>query len=112
MCVAILTEEINHHSRVRVNDSTYLFTAFSASQPSTELGFDFQYAEPGRAIMTLWLPTDSESRLPRGPTHQIGVGALVLHPRTGEMLAVQEKTGPAAGKFFYLISRPDSSHKG
>jgi len=33
---------------------------------------------------------------PNGPTHQVGIGALVIHPTTGKMLAVQERTGPAA----------------
>mmetsp|Transcript_26733 Transcript_26733/g.54679 ORF Transcript_26733/g.54679 Transcript_26733/m.54679 type:complete len:463 (-) Transcript_26733:23-1411(-) len=66
--------------------------------PCTEQGFDFQHAEPGRAVLTKWLPTESDSRLPRGPTHQVGVGILLLHPQTGKMLAVQEKTGPAAAR--------------
>lgn len=29
-------------------------------------------------------------------THQVGIGALVVHPTSGKMLAVQERTGPAA----------------
>lgn len=64
----------------------------------TELGFDFQFAEKGKLVLTSWLPADSESRLPLGPTHQVGIGALVLHPVTGKMLVVQEKTGPAAAR--------------
>uniref|UniRef100_A0A7S4IJP3 Nucleoside diphosphate-linked moiety X motif 6 n=1 Tax=Odontella aurita TaxID=265563 RepID=A0A7S4IJP3_9STRA len=64
----------------------------------TDLGFDFQHAEPGKVTLTKWLPSEEESRLPHGPTHQIGVGTLVLHPRSGKMLAVQEKTGPAAAR--------------
>jgi len=36
------------------------------------------------------------SRLPDGPTHQIGIGALVIHPVSGKMLAVRERSGPAA----------------
>jgi len=65
---------------------------------ATKVGFDFQYAEKGRVILTAWLPEDTESRLPHGPTHQIGIGALVLHPITGRMLVVQEKRGPAAAR--------------
>ena len=65
--------------------------------PATQQhGFDFQHAEPGYCILTKWLPKDTESRLPNGPTHQVGIGALVIHPTTGKMLAVQERTGPAA----------------
>lgn len=59
-------------------------------------GFDFQHAEPGYCVLTKWLPTGSASRLPNGPTHQVGIGALVIHPVTGKMLAVRERTGPAA----------------
>mmetsp|Transcript_29997 Transcript_29997/g.45144 ORF Transcript_29997/g.45144 Transcript_29997/m.45144 type:complete len:398 (-) Transcript_29997:75-1268(-) len=65
---------------------------------ATKLGFDFQHAEPGTCVLTKWLPKDSESRLPNGPSHQVGVGVLVLHPLTGKMLAVQERTGPAAAR--------------
>mmetsp|Transcript_6702 Transcript_6702/g.14617 ORF Transcript_6702/g.14617 Transcript_6702/m.14617 type:complete len:340 (-) Transcript_6702:77-1096(-) len=64
--------------------------------PATLRGFDFQHAETGYCVLTKWLPQSSESRLPNGPTHQVGVGTLVVHPRTGKMLAVQERTGPAA----------------
>ena len=42
-----------------------------------------------------WL-LDSPSHLPLGPTHQVGIRALVLHPITGKMLVVQEKSGQAA----------------
>ena len=71
---------------------------FAPTQAATKVGFDFQYAEKGRVILTAWLPEDTESRLPHGPTHQIGIGALVLHPITGRMLVVQEKRGPAAAR--------------
>jgi len=47
-------------------------------------------------ILKQWLP-DTPSRLPLGPTHQVGVGALILDDE-GKMLVVQEKSGPAAGK--------------
>lgn len=58
-------------------------------------GFDFQHAEHGYCILTKWLPS-GVSRLPHGPTHQVGVGALVIHPITKQLLAVQERSGPAA----------------
>jgi ADP-ribose pyrophosphatase YjhB (NUDIX family) len=48
-------------------------------------------------ILSQWLPTDSLSRLPLGPTHQIGVGIVLFHPHDpSRLLCVQEKTGPAA----------------
>lgn len=71
----------------------------SAAVPiCTEMGFEFQFAKKGLLVMTQWLPEESESRLPHGPTHQVGVGVIVLHPITNEMLVVQEKSGPAADK--------------
>lgn len=64
---------------------------------SVNTGFDFQLAKKGHVILTIWLPDDSESRLPNPPSHQVGVGALVLHPTSPrKMLVVQEKSGPAA----------------
>lgn len=65
-------------------------------QPSLEAGFDFHFCGDGDTlILKQWLP-DSPSRLPLGPTHQVGVGALILNDE-GKMLVVQEKSGPAAG---------------
>jgi ADP-ribose pyrophosphatase YjhB (NUDIX family) len=61
----------------------------------TAQGFDFHFAKPGMLVLTKWLPEDTESRLPMGPTHQVGIGALVVNDQ-GQMLVVQEKTGPAA----------------
>jgi ADP-ribose pyrophosphatase YjhB (NUDIX family) len=46
-------------------------------------------------ILKRWL-LPSPSRLPLGPTHQVGVGALVVRSSDHKMLVVQEKTGPAA----------------
>lgn len=71
--------------------------------PCTKLGFEFYFAQPGMSILTKWLPTDIESRLPNGPTHQVGIGAFVLHPTTGKMLVVQEKTGPAAANKLWKL---------
>ena len=64
-------------------------------QPSLEAGFDFHFCESSTLILKQWLPNTS-SRLPLGPTHQVGVGALVLEG--GKMLVVQERSGPAAGR--------------
>jgi 8-oxo-dGTP pyrophosphatase MutT (NUDIX family) len=83
---------------------------------ATSLGFDFHLivapenarkdgdgADPTHAgtpnvlVLTKWLPPNVPSRLPHGPTHQIGVGCLILHPLDEtRMLVVQEKSGPAA----------------
>eukprot|EP00588_Corethron_pennatum_P005480 CAMPEP_0194289492 /NCGR_PEP_ID=MMETSP0169-20130528/39161_1 /TAXON_ID=218684 /ORGANISM="Corethron pennatum, Strain L29A3" /LENGTH=400 /DNA_ID=CAMNT_0039036783 /DNA_START=97 /DNA_END=1299 /DNA_ORIENTATION=+ len=63
-----------------------------------ELGFEFQYAKNGLLVMTRWLPENQTSRLPHGPTTQVGIGAVIIHPLTKKMLVVQEKTGPAAAR--------------
>jgi len=61
-----------------------------------ENGFDFHFAKKGNLVLTRWLP-ESPSRLPLGPTHQVGVGCFVVHPTDDKsMLVVKEKTGPAA----------------
>ena len=54
-------------------------------------------------VLSQWLPPETPSRLPSGPTHQVGVGCLVWHPCDNNtlgperrLLVVQERTGPAA----------------
>lgn len=63
----------------------------------TDLGFDFHCAEKNLLVLTRWLP-EGPSRLPPGPTHQVGVGVIALHPLTRRLLVVREKTGPAAAR--------------
>mmetsp|Transcript_8699 Transcript_8699/g.20108 ORF Transcript_8699/g.20108 Transcript_8699/m.20108 type:complete len:356 (-) Transcript_8699:176-1243(-) len=61
-------------------------------------GFEFHSAKEGTLVLTRWLP-DTPSRLPLGPSHQVGVGCLVTRKGKNddnEMLVVQERTGPAA----------------
>ena len=69
-----------------------------------ELGFEFQHAKNGLLVMTKWLPEHQASRLPHGPTHQVGVGIILVHPTTKKMLVVQEKSGPAAGEYTLRMS--------
>eukprot|EP00535_Pseudo-nitzschia_heimii_P013083 CAMPEP_0197195912 /NCGR_PEP_ID=MMETSP1423-20130617/32072_1 /TAXON_ID=476441 /ORGANISM="Pseudo-nitzschia heimii, Strain UNC1101" /LENGTH=445 /DNA_ID=CAMNT_0042649675 /DNA_START=78 /DNA_END=1415 /DNA_ORIENTATION=- len=48
-------------------------------------------------VLSQWLPKDTPSRLPHGPTHQVGVGVILLNPSNpSEMLVVKELSGPAA----------------
>ena len=48
-------------------------------------------------VLSRWLPTDTPSRLPHGPTHQVGVGVILLNPvDPSQMLVVLEATGPAS----------------
>jgi 8-oxo-dGTP pyrophosphatase MutT (NUDIX family) len=64
---------------------------------AVSLGFDFHMVVDKKLVLTTWLDTTTPSRLPIGPTHQVGVGCLVLHPHDpSRMLVVQEKSGPAA----------------
>ena len=45
-------------------------------------------------MLTAWLPA-SPNTLPANASHQVGVGAVVRN-RHGELLAVKERSGPAA----------------
>ncbi len=48
-----------------------------------ELGFSFHSVQdPNVLVLSQWLPTDAPSRLPKGATHQIGVGIVVLSAAT------------------------------
>lgn len=60
-------------------------------------GFNFHFVKESVLVMSQWLPKDRPSKLPFGPTHQVGVGAVVFNPKDpSQMLVVQEKNGPAA----------------
>ena len=65
-----------------------------------QLGFQFHFVRDHRTlIMSKWLPTDISNRLPLGPTHQVGIGTLILNPNDPtQMLVVKELTGPAAAR--------------
>lgn len=70
---------------------------------AVEAGFRFHLVQhqQNTLVLSVWLPSLDDpttvSRLPVGPTHQVGVGCLVFHPHdSSQMLVVQEKTGPAA----------------
>ncbi|KAL3894587.1 MAG: hypothetical protein SGARI_007693, partial [Bacillariaceae sp.] len=52
--------------------------------------------KPPTLVLSKWLP-DTPSKLPLGPSHQVGVGVVVLNPADpSQMLCVQEQSGPAA----------------
>jgi len=68
----------------------------SSSSSSTPASTTSTMTSP-MLILSRWLPSGTPSRLPLGPTHQVGVGIVVFHPEDpSRMLCVQEKTGPAA----------------
>jgi Nudix hydrolase domain len=57
---------------------------------------------PPTLVLSQWLP-NTPSKLPLGPTHQVGVGVVVLNPSDpSQMLCVQEQTGP--GKSYMHIT--------
>lgn len=58
-------------------------------------GFIFHHAEKDYLMMTTWLCTVTECRIPANATHQVGVGAIVLHD--SKLLLVQERSGPLRG---------------
>lgn len=62
-----------------------------------KVNFEFHMVLGTVLVMTRWLPINCESRLPRGPTHQVGVGCLIYKPNDAmKILVVKEKSGPAA----------------
>ena len=60
------------------------------------LGFTYHHAEGDQAMLSLWLSTESENKIPTYATHTVGVGGFVLNEK-GEVLVVKEKaSGPRA----------------
>ena len=71
--------------------------------------FDYHHASSGYVMLTRWLPTDCECKLPPAASHFVGVGGFVVDVvnRSTEndvvdidnmrVLVVQEKSGPTAG---------------
>ena len=62
-----------------------------------ERGFRLRGGDATHVLCCAWLP-GGESPLPPGPTHQVGVGAVVTD-RAGRLLLVQEAVGPAQGRW-------------
>ena len=96
-----------------------------------ELGFDFQQtsktdhdaehdnhatvASNNKLTLTKWLSKNVKSKLPLGPSHQIGVGALTFHPNdSSKMLVVQKKVRSSCCKTIvenaYGINRSTRRH--
>ena len=60
-------------------------------------GFTLRGGDATHVLCCAWLP-GGDSPLPPGPTHQVGVGAVVTD-RAGRLLLVQEAVGPARGRW-------------
>lgn len=58
---------------------------------SSKYGFKYHHAENDEAVLTLWLKTDRESKIPRYATHQMGVAGLVYRQDTNEVLVIKDK---------------------
>ena len=85
-------------STVTVTDDTDGTVSMTRNGPMTTTSYNSNIL-----ILSQWLPENSTSRLPVGPTHQVGVGCLIWHPDDApklgpqrRLLVVQEKSGPAA----------------
>ena len=63
-------------------------------------GFTFHHANGLEAVLGLWLQSGQPNSLPKGATHTVGVGAMVVDEADGgKVLVVKEKLGPARGKW-------------
>ena len=62
-----------------------------------ERGFRLRGGDATHVLCCAWLP-GGDSPLPPGPTHQVGVGAVVTDS-AGRLLLVQEAVGPAQGRW-------------
>jgi 8-oxo-dGTP pyrophosphatase MutT (NUDIX family) len=58
-------------------------------------GFVMHHAEKSHLMLTHWL-SEGENKLPANASHQVGVGCIVINDN-GEILVVQERTGPLRG---------------
>ena len=64
-------------------------------------GFSYHHAESRHLMLTHWLD-EGPSTLPAAGSTQVGVGAFVLNS-AGDVLVVQERTGPAARPGFWKL---------
>ena len=60
------------------------------------MGFEYHHAEPDYLMMCAWLGAGA-STLPANASHSVGVGIVCLN-ESGELLVVQEASGPAANR--------------
>lgn len=82
-----------HNLIMEIHDNSRMFVLFF--QCCVEKGFAYHFVKNNKLILSRWLPNGVASKLPLGPTHQVGVGTVVFHPSDpSQMLVVQEKTGP------------------
>ena len=64
-------------------------------QAAVEAGFGLHAVHKAIVVLKLWLPPGSVSPLPDAPHHQLGVAGMIINGR-GEVLAIQERSGPTA----------------
>lgn len=70
---------------------------------ATEAGFWYHHATAEYLLLCNWLPGgQTASRLPPGASHYVGVAGFVLNSRR-QLLVIQEKSGPAAGRSLWKI---------
>ncbi|KAL7469278.1 hypothetical protein ACHAXS_009538 [Conticribra weissflogii] len=56
-----------------------------------DLGLRYHHAQNTTAELVIWLHPHQPSRIPEYATHQVGVGAVVVHPPSNKILCVREK---------------------
>jgi len=55
-------------------------------------GFRYHHAEPDYLMLVSWISQKADT-IPANASHVVGIGALVLNNKTGEVLVVQERSG-------------------
>jgi hypothetical protein len=86
---------VNQDERnILVRKPTATITTTTTTTTIPGLGSDNGKPPSTTLILSQWLP-DTPSKLPLGPSHQVGVGIVVLNPSDpSQMLCVQEQSGP------------------
>ena len=55
-----------------------------------DAGMKLHHAKDDYIMLTIWLPTDEENKIPSFSTHYVGVGGFVLNKDHTKILAIQE----------------------
>jgi ADP-ribose pyrophosphatase YjhB (NUDIX family) len=61
---------------------------------AVKYGFHFHHCREDYLLLCMWLDESTPSRLPRGPSHYIGVAGFVVNSKD-ELLMIKEKDGPS-----------------
>ena len=56
-----------------------------------DAGFKFHHAKDDYLLLTQWLPTEGENKIPGYASHYIGVGGVVMNKDKSKLLCIQER---------------------